>query len=77
MTQFSIPTQFPKIRVPRGFVLKSLAEDNDLRKIHRVLHIAASGRNQNECKAKGDSEFTTSNLLRVYNDPPQGAYGKL
>ena len=38
MTQFSIPTQFPKIRVPRGFVLKSLAEDNDLRKIHRVLH---------------------------------------
>lgn len=40
-------------------------------------HIAASGRNQNECKAKGDPEFTTSNLLRVYNDPPQGACGKL
>ncbi len=38
MTQFRIPTLFPPIRLPEGFVLKSLSEDNDLRKIHRVLH---------------------------------------
>lgn len=38
MTQFSIPTPFPQIKLPEGFVLKSLSEDNDLRKIHRVLH---------------------------------------
>ncbi len=38
MTQFSIPTPFPQIMLPEGFVLKSLSEDNNLRKIHRVLH---------------------------------------
>jgi len=38
MAQFKIPKPFPPIRLPEGFKLKSLAEDNDLRKIHRVLH---------------------------------------
>lgn len=37
MSRFTIPDPFPEIRVPQGFVLKSLADDNDLHKIHRVL----------------------------------------
>jgi len=38
MSQFVIPSPFPAIGVPEGFRLKSLADDNDLRKMHRVLH---------------------------------------
>jgi predicted N-acetyltransferase YhbS len=38
MSQFTIPSPFPAISVPGGFKLKSLADDNDLRKVHRVLH---------------------------------------
>jgi GNAT superfamily N-acetyltransferase len=37
MSVFEIPTPFPKIDVPEGFRLISLMEENDLRKIHRVL----------------------------------------
>ena len=37
VSQFTIPKQFPEIILPSGFIIKSLAEDNDLRKIHRVL----------------------------------------
>jgi predicted N-acetyltransferase YhbS len=38
MSQFEIPSPFPPLHLPKGFQLKSLAEDNDLHKIHRVLH---------------------------------------
>jgi predicted N-acetyltransferase YhbS len=38
MSQFVIPSPFPEILVPEGFHLQSLADDNDLRKVHRVLH---------------------------------------
>jgi predicted N-acetyltransferase YhbS len=38
LSQFEIPSPFPPIDLPLGFRLKSLAEDNDLQKIHRVLH---------------------------------------
>ncbi len=38
MSQFEIPSPFPPIRLPQGFRVKSLAEENDLRKMHRVLH---------------------------------------
>jgi predicted N-acetyltransferase YhbS len=37
MAQFLIPHPFPPIDLPAGFQLKSLAEDNDLAKINRVL----------------------------------------
>lgn len=37
MSQFVIPTPFPPIRLPAGFRLKSLADENDLHKIDRVL----------------------------------------
>lgn len=36
--RYLIPIPFPPIDLPPGFRLKSLAEDNDLQKIHRVLH---------------------------------------
>jgi predicted N-acetyltransferase YhbS len=38
MSQFEIASPFPPLRIPEGFRVKSLAEDNDLRKMHRVLH---------------------------------------
>ena len=37
MSQFLIPTPFPEIKLPDGFRLKSLQDDNDLHKIHRAL----------------------------------------
>jgi GNAT superfamily N-acetyltransferase len=37
MTQLAIPRPFPPIRVPEGFRLISLADDNDLVKADRVL----------------------------------------
>ena len=37
VSEFTIPQPFPKIELPGGFRLKSLADDNNLRKVHRVL----------------------------------------
>ena len=37
MSQFVIPDPFPPIRLPDGFRLESLADNNDLAKIDRVL----------------------------------------
>ncbi len=37
MSEFVIPRPFPPIELPAGFQLKSLADDNDLHKINRVL----------------------------------------
>ena len=37
VSQFTIPRPFPPIDLPEGFRIKSLADDNNLRKIHRVL----------------------------------------
>jgi ribosomal protein S18 acetylase RimI-like enzyme len=37
VTEFVIPVQVPEIVLPEGFRIKSLAEDNNLRKIHGVL----------------------------------------
>jgi predicted N-acetyltransferase YhbS len=37
VSQFPIPHPFPQIYLPEGFQIKSLAEENDLRKINRVL----------------------------------------
>lgn len=38
MSRLKIAHPFPRINVPEGFLLKSLQDDNDLNKIHRVLH---------------------------------------
>ena len=38
MSQFVIPRPFPPIALPEGFRLQSLADENNLRKIDRVLH---------------------------------------
>jgi len=37
MSHFIIPDPFPAIALPDGFRLKSLAEDNDLYKVHRLF----------------------------------------
>jgi len=37
MLHLDIPNPFPQISVPAGFRLKTLAEDNDLRKLDRVI----------------------------------------
>ncbi|TFG67032.1 MAG: GNAT family N-acetyltransferase [Anaerolineales bacterium] len=38
VAQFVIPESFPAIPLPDGFTLRSLADDNNLAKLHRVLH---------------------------------------
>ncbi|MDI7278158.1 MAG: GNAT family N-acetyltransferase, partial [Anaerolineae bacterium] len=38
LSQFVIPNPFPPIHLPEGFRLQSLADENDLRRIDRVLH---------------------------------------
>jgi len=38
MSKLPIPSPFPPIALPSGFRLQSLADDNDLRKVDRVLH---------------------------------------
>ncbi len=38
MSQLVIPDPFPPIRLPQGYRVQSLADDNDLRKVDRVLH---------------------------------------
>ena len=37
MSHFTIPRPFPTVSLPPGFRLKGLADDNDLRKVDRVL----------------------------------------
>jgi len=37
ISQLVIPGLFPRVELPEGFRLKSLADDNNLMKIHRVL----------------------------------------
>jgi GNAT superfamily N-acetyltransferase len=37
LSKLTIPDPFPPIDVPEGFRIKSLADDNDLTKVHRVL----------------------------------------
>lgn len=37
VSQIAIPRPFPRKPLPEGFHIKSLADDNDLMKIHRVL----------------------------------------
>ena len=37
-SELRIPEPFPPIHVPEGFALKTLADEDDLRKTHRVLH---------------------------------------
>jgi predicted N-acetyltransferase YhbS len=37
ISEFVIPQPFPPVEPPDGFHIKSLADDNDLTKIHRVL----------------------------------------
>ena len=37
LSQLRIPRSFPRTDLPEGFCIKSLADDNNLREIHRVL----------------------------------------
>lgn len=36
--RLAIPARFPRIRLPRGFRLQSLADDFDVGRVHRVMH---------------------------------------
>ena len=38
LAEMRIPEPFPAIDLPEGFLLQSLADENDLQKINRVLH---------------------------------------
>ena len=38
VSQLTIPSPFPDIALPEGFTLRTLADENDLRKWHRLLY---------------------------------------
>jgi GNAT superfamily N-acetyltransferase len=61
MAQFVIPEPYPEINLPHGYRLKSLQEDNDLRKINRVLWRGfnhAGEPPEEEIKGRGEAQVT-------------------
>jgi GNAT superfamily N-acetyltransferase len=60
MSHFFIPDTFPTISLPTGFRLKSLAEDNDLRKVDRVLWRGFNHSDESPRDGLEDREFMQS-----------------
>lgn len=79
VSQFLIPSPFPKTDLPSGFQLKSLAEENDLHKIHRVLwrgfnHPGDPPENGIEGRRKMQSAPTFRHDLNVVVESPEGHF---
>jgi GNAT superfamily N-acetyltransferase len=66
MLQFDVPVSFPDITLPDGFCLKSLADDPDWAKVHRVLW---RGFNHEGEPPTGDDELESR---RKMFDSPNG-----
>ncbi len=79
MSRFVIPTPFPRILLPRGYRLRSLAEDNDLRKVDRVLWRGFGHGDSPPEDGIADREFMQSapnfrKDLTVVVEAPDGAF---
>ena len=79
MSQFVIPNPFPPMRLPDGFRLKSLAEDNDLAKIDRVLwrgfnHPGEPPSDSLEGRKKMQSGPNFRTDLTIVIEAPSGAF---
>ncbi|MCK4283834.1 MAG: GNAT family N-acetyltransferase [Candidatus Brocadiae bacterium] len=60
MSHFAVADPFPPVTVPAGFRLKSLAEDNDLRKVDRVLWRGFNHGDEPPDDGIGDRKFMQS-----------------
>lgn len=79
MSHLSIPDPFPEIPLPTRFQLKSLAEENDLRKVDRVLWRGFNHGDEPPEDGIGDREFMQSapnfrKDLNVVVEAPDGQF---
>ncbi|MCU0519322.1 MAG: GNAT family N-acetyltransferase [Anaerolineae bacterium] len=79
MSRFMIPDLFPAIKVPEGFRLKSLADENDLWKVHRVLwrgfnHAGEPVEEGIEGRRKQASSPNYRNDLKIVVEAPNGDF---
>jgi len=79
LSRYVIPDPFPAVTVPGGFCLKSLQEENDLRKVDRVLwrgfdHEGASPPESVEDRAKMQSGPHFRKDLNVVAQAPDGSF---
>lgn len=79
MAQLQIPSPFPETDLPPGFRLKSLADDNDLHKIHRVLwrgfnHPGDPPEDEIEGRRKMQSAPTYRHDLNIVVEGPEGYF---
>ena len=79
MSQFRIPDPFPAIAVPEGFRLKSLADENDLHKVHRVLwrgfnHVGEPPEEAVEGRRKQQSSAGYRKDLKIVVEAPNGDF---
>ena len=79
MLQFVIPEPFPPIHLPEGFRLKSVAEENDLAKIDRVLwrgfdHPSEPPEDSVEDRKKMQSGPNFRKDLTIVVEAPSGAF---
>jgi len=79
MSHFVIPSPFPAVPVPPGFRLKSLADDNDLRKVDRVLWRGFNHGDEPPDGGMEDREFMQSapnyrKDLNIVVEAPDGSF---
>jgi len=79
MSQFVITDPFPPIRLPDGFRLKSLADDNNLVKVHRALwrgfnHPGEPSADGIEGRKKMQSGPNYRKNLTIVVEAPNGAF---
>jgi predicted N-acetyltransferase YhbS len=78
-SRFILPDPFPEIVLPGGFRLKSLQENNDLHKIHRVLwrgfdHEGEPSPDGMEGRRKMQSGFNFCKDLTIVVEAPDGQF---
>ncbi|HEY92056.1 MAG TPA: GNAT family N-acetyltransferase [Dehalococcoidia bacterium] len=77
---FVIPHPFPEIILPAGFRLRSLQDDNDLKKLDRVLHRGFNHPGEPpadgiEGRRKMQSAPNYNKDLNIFVEAPGGSYG--
>ena len=84
MAVFSIPEPFPDITLPAGFRLKSLAEEPDWEKVHRVMwrgfnHLGEppAGEEELEMRRKMFDTPKARRDLKIVVETPQGNFGSI
>lgn len=78
-SQFTITDPFPTISLPDGFQLKSLQDDNDINKIHRVLHRGFNHPGEPpeegiEGRRKMESAPNFRRALNIVVEAPEGSF---